>query len=180
MKTVGAALVALLLVACGGGSITDNGGIYQITAWTDNPDNCDAEGPSIAENQSETHFYIKDEAFFGEHFVTYNDCVELSDCEADYNDDDTIHLSDIGFDGGNDDDGLTGLGGFLVGDECSGTVKELLMTFDEAGNARLEMRSKMVENVPKDSDDFCDWDAAKEQAATKPCVALEVITGSPI
>jgi hypothetical protein len=171
----------MVSISCGGSDpLTESGGIYAITEWTDNPDNCDAEGPSILANQPETHFYIKDINFLGEHFVTYQDC-DLAECQMEYNDDETIYLGLVSFDGGNDEEGLTGATGVVggVAGECNGAVIEFLMTFDGAGDARLEKYTKSVENVPQD-DDGCSIDAAIELAKNEPCEALEVVTGSPL
>ena len=178
------ALFTLTAAACGGdddgGSSTALEGIYQLASWTHNPDSCDGEGPAALEESSYSHFFVKHESFFGDEFVTTVFCSEVDDCRAEAADDDTIHIGNFAFDGGDDQAGWTGQSFVLsIGDaSCSGPVFEALMTGEPGASVRIDEETKTVSGVPLDDMGECQDQVAYDQAADLPCEELTVVMGS--
>ena len=166
-------LLALFLFACDDGG-TAAEGIYEIASWTENVDSCDSEGASIAADEFDEFLYVTNSEFFGQEFVSVATCLDLETCRMDVADD-SINLSGFAFEDGSDSAGWSGSGYFISGsDTCSGEVfEDRLLVTDEG--VTIERRSKDVEGIPKDSDGFCDGDAAKKMAKSLPCTRLEVI-----
>jgi len=166
-------LLAVFLFACDDGG-TAASGIYQIASWTENVDGCDAEGASIAADNSDDFLYVKNSEFFGQEFVSVATCLDLDTCRTDAADD-TINLGGFAFEKGSDSDGWTSSGYFISGsDTCSGEVFEDRLLIADDG-VTIERRAKAVDGIPTDSDGFCDGDAAETMAKSLPCSRLEVI-----
>tara|TARA_R110002096_G_scaffold239101_1_gene430751 strand:+ start:121293 stop:121838 length:546 start_codon:yes stop_codon:yes gene_type:complete len=165
-------IFAVFLFACDGGG-TGAAGIYEIASWTENPDSCDSEGASVAENNSDTFLYVENAEFFGQEFVNVGMCPDLEACRSEASDD-TINLGGFAFEDGSDSKGWSSTGYFIGGDTCSGeTYADTLLITDEG--VTIERRATDVDGVPKDSDGFCDGDAAVEMAKSLPCSRLEVL-----
>ena len=177
MKTPGL-LACLLLISCGDDGGTALGGVYEISAWSENPDSCDVEGPSVLPHPfGTTHFYIKNESFFGESFVNVVGCEGVPDCQEQAKDI-SIDLSFFGnLASGNDDDGWRSDDSSCGG---GGTIDypELLMRQGGENQVVLEAQIKSLDDPPEDSDGFLDCEAGYAQVASLPCEKLEVITGS--
>lgn len=148
-------------------------GVYEIQSWTENTIDCASDGDDVIASKSDDHFYVKAENLFGQEFLNVVQCEGLAACSA-LAAEDTINLG-FGLDSGSDGAGWTGSGYSLGGSEsCSGEVRNNRLTETSAGVLRFEIRRTFVENVPLDSDEFCDSDAAIEMAAAQGCEGLEV------
>ena len=183
LTRVAAGLLTLTAVACGGdddGGSTALEGLYELASWTHNPDGCDSEGPADFEESSYTHFFVKYESFFGEEILTTVFCSQVDDCRADAADDDTIHIGNFAFDGGDDDAGWTGKSFLLsIGDaSCSGSVYEARMTGDPGASVRIDEETRTVSGVPLDDMGECQDQLAYDQAAGLPCEELTVVMGT--
>lgn len=172
-------LLSLVLISCGGG---DGGtaldGVYEITAWSENPDGCDAEGPSVLPHPfGTTHFYVKNESFVGRSFVNVVACTGLSGCQAEA----TETTFDLSFFGpmvsGNDDDGWRNDDSSCGG---GGTIEypERLMRSESEGILVLEAQIKTLDDPPRDDEDFLDCEAGYALVAPLPCEELVVVRGS--
>ena len=164
---------------CGG---DDDGtalaGIYQLSSWTHNPDGCDQEGPAAAEESFYSHFFVRQDSFFGVEFVSAVMCADLEECRTNAADTDTLFIGNFAFDGGDDDGGWTGNSSILqVGETCMGQVFESTLTGDAGSAARIERQTKSVSEVPLDEMQECDTEGAYQQAASLPCEELSVVTG---
>ncbi len=178
MKRI-ALVASLLLVGCGDdGNTTQFEGIYEISSWTENPDGCDVQGPSVLPHPfGTTHFYVQNESFFGESFVNVVGCEGIADCQQEAEE----LFFDLSFFGllprGNDEDGWTN-------DESScgggGSIEypELLMVQDGEGTLALEARIKSLMDPPRDNEDFLDCEAGYAEVASLPCEKLEFIQGT--
>ena len=166
------------LVGCGGLS-SDLEGIYEIGTWTQNPDACDVEGPSILEQQSQTLFYVRVENFLGQKFLNASLCDDLANCQSEAGSD-TINLNGWAFDGGDDSNGWTGATVFAGGSgtECTGQVTDHLMTSSGPDTVLIESRTRETLPFPVDSDGFCDTDQARAAAEGQPCITFEVVTAT--
>jgi hypothetical protein len=175
-------LALLCAVACGDEKSALQG-IYVIDTWTENPDSCASEGASILEDQSETHFLVKDVEFFGLDLLILSTCIDLATCQERAANDDEIFLG-FGFDSGSDSNGWRGsgaiVGGPVDGGDCSGEVSEFLLTDVGEDRVRMETEYIPVDGVPRDSEGFCSTDAAQEAAEGQPCERLEVLTGTRV
>jgi hypothetical protein len=180
MASYAYSMVALVLLAgCSDDAIaTDHAGIYSVTSWTQNEAGCDEPGSSIADGKN-AFFYVANQSFFGAEFIQAADCVDLSACRMEV-DDNTINLSGYAFEEGSDSDGWTGTGYILGGgaDSCSGNVFDDRLTIPADGEIQIERRSVFVENIPIDPDQGCDEEAAQKMAKTLPCSELETIRGT--
>jgi hypothetical protein len=172
-------LLSLLIVGCGGGSsLTELEGIYTITTWTDNTASCDAEGPSVLDQMTDTALFVKIENFLGQKFVNAVRCIDLVDCQAKAAED-TIFLDGYAFEKGSDEDGWTGSTIFASGiDTCQGSVTDHVMTAPADGALHFESKTRNSLPFDKDSEGFCNTDDAKAAAEGQPCVELEVITAT--
>jgi hypothetical protein len=154
-------------------------GVYEIQTWTENTTGCDSDGDSILEERSDDHFYLKAENLFGQEFLNLVLCEGLDTCLTTAAED-TINLG-FGLDSGSDGAGWTGSGYTLGGsDTCSGEVRNNSLVESEAGQLRFEIRRTFVEDVPLDSDGFCDSDAAIAAAESQGCEGLEVTTAMQV
>lgn len=183
MRPVLALAIPLLLAsACGGGD--DGGdtalaGIYELDAWTHNPDGCDLEGPAAPEQDQYSYVLVKHYSFLGEDFVSALTCADFAECRTKADDDDTIYVERFAFDGGGDADGWTGRSFFLsVGDTCEGPVFEHVMTGGPEDWLRIEEETRTVSGVPLDDTGDCDEEAAYSQAETVPCEELTVVSAT--
>ena len=182
MKTSIAILALVMVVGCGDDS-SELLGIYTLDSWTENDSGCGSEGPSVLEGSGMSHFYVKEISFFGQEFLNASLCPELPGCREDASDSELISLGlfSYAFESGSDSKGWTG-GGAIAGGggggECSGEVFDYLMTDEGDGMVRIAVEVREVSGFPRDSDDFCDTDAAREAAEGQPCDRLEVLTGT--
>jgi hypothetical protein len=174
-----AMLASIILLGCGGDeNRTSLEGVYEITAWTENPDSCDAEGPSVLPHPfGTTHFYVKNESFFGESFVNVVGCEGVANCQEEAVDT-TFDLSFFGplvtgsdEAGWRNDDSSCG-GGFSI------EYPELLMRPETEGLLFLEAQIKSLDDPPRDDEDFLDCEAGFAQVADLPCEKLEVVRGT--
>lgn len=166
------AVAALSLMACDG-ELSALEGVYEIQSWTENTTDCASDGESIIDTMSDDHFYVKAENLFGQEFLNVVHCEGLAACSAQAAED-TINLG-FGLDSGSDGAGWTGSGYTLGGSEsCSGEIRNNQLTESADGSLRFEIRRTFVEDVPLDSEGFCDSDAAIEMAASQGCEGLEV------
>ena len=178
MMKISGSLAFLLLLGCGDDGGTSLSGVYEINTWTENPDGCDTEGPSVLPHPfGTTHFYIKNESFFGQSFVNVVGCEGVADCQEQ-----AMDLSiDLSFFGnlasGNDDDGWRN-----DDSSCGGgstiDYPELLMSEVSEGQIVLEAQIKSLDDPPRDSEGFLDCEAGYAQVASLPCERFEVIQGS--
>lgn len=164
---------------CGDDGLTAWQGIYLLDDWTSNEASCDAEGPSILAQRSETALFVKEENIFGVEFVNVVLCTDVADCEAMLSED-TIFLGNgYAFESGSDGSGWTGRTVFASGfDECTGSVHDHEMTSPADGVVRIETRRREAQPFPVDEDGFCATEDAEEAAEGQPCVSLEVVTAS--
>lgn len=172
-RTILALTLALPLLGCAE-DLTALEGVYTIESWTENETGCDAPGPSILETKAEKAIYLKAVNFLGAEFINVVKCPDLETCRNEAADD-VIDLGGITFEKGSDSAGWSGLSDTLDG-SCTGDVFENLLLSADDGTLRVEQRGTAVENAPRDSDDFCDRDAAAELAAPLPCGRLEIFT----
>lgn len=167
--------LALPLLACSDDEpLTGLEGIYTITTWTENPQACDAEGPSVATSHDPL-VYLKAESFFGTDFVNIVSCADQAECESMARDEDTLHLGGFVFENGNDRDGWTSRSvvAFESGGMCNGFVSDDTMT--ATGQViRIEERTR---DVPAFTGE-CTDEAVEERAAALPCNELEIITAT--
>ncbi len=161
-------------------------GIYLIDTWTQNPDVCTAEGPSVLGSQ--TALYIKEETFPGlGSFVNVVDCTDLADCESMAGDEDTIHLGGWGFDQGGDESGWTNssvsaFDSFTVDGQCEATGTDTVMTSPAEGSIRIEARTTAEVLFPRpasvtDCFDLED-DVVAAELEGQPCAQFEVVTAT--
>ena len=180
MRATILAVIAASAIGCGGdGLSTDFEGTYTIATWTENSTSCDAEGPSIQAQQSDTAFYIEPASFFGQDFINGVRCTDLADCQM-MQADSTIYFNGWTFDDGSDAQGWTGATVFAgtSGSECTGQYIKHTLTGPAAGSVRIESRTQMTAPFPTDKDGFCDTKDAEVAAQGMPCVKLEVVTGT--
>ncbi len=172
-------LVILNLACCGGdGATTSFEGVYEISTWTENPDACDAEGPSVLPAPfGTTHFYVKNDSFFGQSFINVVGCDSVAECQEKAME----VFFDLSFFGplftGNDDDGWRNDDSSCGG---GGTIEypELLMRSDSEGAIVLEAQIKTLDDPPEDDEGFLDCEAGFAQVAPLPCEKLVVVRGS--
>jgi hypothetical protein len=176
MKTAGL-FACLLLISCGDDDGTALEGVYEISTWTENPDGCDVEGPSVLPHPfGTTHFYVKNDSFFGQSFVNVVGCEGVPDCQEEAKE---VRF-DLSFFGnlasGSDDAGWRNDDGSCGGGSID--YPELLMLEDGEGQIVLEAQIKSLDDPPRDSEGFLDCEAGYAQVASLPCERLEVIKGS--
>jgi len=172
------AAAALALSACDS-ELTALEGVYQIQSWTENTTDCASDGDSIIDTENDDHFYVKAENLFGQEFLNIVLCEGLAACSAQAAED-TINIG-FGLDSGSDGGGWSGSGYTLGGsDSCSGEIRDNRLTETSAGLLRFEIRRTFVENVPLDSEGFCDSDAATDMAASQGCEGLEVTSAMQV
>lgn len=179
MRFVGSVLVVSALW-CSAGCGDDESalqGIFAIERWTANPAGCDAEGPAAPEEAQYSHFFVRDDNFFGEQFLVAVTCSDLASCRTMAAETDTLFLGGFFFESGDDDAGWTGTNGYLGGDTCDGEVNATGLTGESGAAVTLRRESRTVTEVPKNGDGECDLDAAFAQAEDQPCERLEVVTG---
>ncbi|HET6612034.1 MAG TPA: hypothetical protein VFG83_08605 [Kofleriaceae bacterium] len=169
-------LLSLALAGCGGDDGSELEGIYTLASWTTNPDSCTEEGGPDIEADGYTHFFVRKDSFFGQSFIAAVMCADLEECRTKAADKDTLYIGQFTFDE-NGDGGWTGTSTFLFGEDCAGTVSTFVLTGDPGVSVRIDSKGRAVTNVPKDSDGFCDTDAAEAQAEGQPCDQLTVVTG---
>ena len=181
MKTL-CVLSLFLALACGDDQ-SKLVGVYVLDTWTENPDSCASEGASILADQGQTHLVVKQFDFFGLDILSASSCESLAECEEQLSSD-ALDLGGFNFEKGSDSKGWTGAtviaGGDPNGGDCSGQVRDFLMTATEAEAVEIQTEVRSVSGFPRDSDGFCDTDSAQEAAEDVPCEALEVLTASPV
>jgi hypothetical protein len=166
--------------ACSSG-LTDFEGIYTIESWQENPAGCDSPGDSVLESNLERAFYVKTETFFVK-FVNVVLCTDVAECAEMAGEDDTIFFGVV-FDDGSDSSGWQSHS-FFGGndpnqpDACAGTLQRHRLSSPTDGTVEIRTEEVEVSGVPRDSDGFCDLDAAAAAAEGQPCVGLEVVSGS--
>ncbi len=167
-------------MCCGGdeGVSTSLEGVYEINTWTENPDGCDAEGPSVLPNSfGTTHFYVKNENFFGQSYVGVVACDGVAACQVKAEE----VFIDLFFFGplvlGNDDEGWRNDDSSCGG---GGTIPypDLLMLPDGEDAVLLESRIKTLDDPPEDDEGFLDCEAGFAQVAALPCEKLVVVSGT--
>jgi len=170
--------LTIVLVGCGGGgSLTDNEGVYTLATWTDNTGSCDAEGPSVLDIQ-EPNVFIKNENFLGSVFVNVNPCPDLATCQAEASDDETIHIGNWAFETGSDSGGWASESAFAFSfdGECQATRLVATLTFS-GDSLRIEDR-RQEGTFPADANDECSDAEAETATVGQPCIGLEVVTAT--
>ncbi len=171
-------LAALVFPACDS-ELSALEGVYEVQTWTENETSCASDGDSIIDMEVDDHLYVKAENLFGQEFLNVVTCEGLADCSAQAAED-TIHLG-FGLDSGSDGNGWTGSGYTLGGSEtCSGQIRNNRLSETSDGLLRFEIRRTFVEDVPLDSEGFCDSDAAIESATGQGCESIEVISAMQV
>ena len=180
LKFSGGLMLAVLVLCAGCDSeITGWEGIYELQSWTDNQSGCDSEGMSILEMQSDDHFYVKAENLLGQEFLNVAFCEGLDACTA-LAAGDTINL-EYGLDQGGDQTGWIGSGYTLGGSTtCSGEVRHTRLVETAPSELHFEIRRTFVDNVPLDTEGFCDSDAALEMADAQGCEGIEQVTAMQV
>lgn len=181
MRHLGVVSLALALAACGGDGQSDFVGIWEPTAWTDNPTACDSPGTSVLEGRT-GFFAVLDQKFFGQRFLSAVSCDDLEECRGLFGDENTLHIGNYTFDRGSDDDGWKGTTTYAFADQddtCTGEVLAHTMR-DDGGALVIETIRTEVSGVPLDADGFCDTDEAEALAADAPCTGYEVVTMSRV
>lgn len=171
-------VLATLLIGCGSdGSAME--GIYALDTWSRNDGACDAEGPAV-NTQSQPVFFLKYEKFFGYGALNMRQCADLAECQAEYGEEDTIHLGGPSFDEGDDDSGWTGQSFFAFGSNgtCSGSVIDYRLDAVGSDGVRIEQRTRDTGDFPANAEGDCDEDDIVEAAEGMPCTELEVFTGT--
>jgi len=170
------ALTVSLGAACGGDFSSEFVGIYTLAEWTENSMGCDAPGDSVLSEQADKAAYVKVNDFFGVNFLSFQMCASVADCKAEAAEVD-VAFGGPSFETGDDAAGWTGqtVSAFSAGDDCEGTVTAHALA--RTGTDGLSVRSERRDaaSFPKDSDGFCDTDAAKSAAEGAPCVELTLI-----
>ena len=166
-----AATAALAAAATGCGQPYDDLlGVWQVTAHTDNPTGCDAEGPTVPDPP-----YIKfiEGEFFGQEYAEYVDCTDAGvTCEesggifgallyAEEIDGGVRASIFAASHGGDPDDCL-----------LSGTISDATVS---GGVLRIETRHRSQDSV---SGTACDSDDAKDRFSSLPCTGFEVLAGA--
>lgn len=164
----------MCLVGCG--SSSDLEGVFELASWTTNAESCASDGEPALEQQEYSHFFVREDDFFGLRLMNAVMCDSLTSCRMEAADEDTFFIGNFLFDQVTED-GWTGARGYLASADCSGVVFEAHMSGVDGESIRIEEHSKTVTDVARDSDGDCDFDAARAQAAPQPCEALTVVTG---
>jgi hypothetical protein len=181
MRIPTAALVALLVFpGCGGDDESALQGIYELASWTSNPDSCDVEGPPSFEASAYSHFFVRQDEFFGETFVSAVMCADLEECRTNAAETDTLFLGQFSFDEGSDDSGWTGwnASGIPSDDGCDAMVNLGRLTGEPGVSVTIRQEGRPVTGVPLDGEGDCDLDVAHERAEDASCEQLVVVTGS--
>jgi hypothetical protein len=174
------AAIAIAVVATAGcgddGPVTALEGMYELTSWTLNPDGCDQEGPAAEEEETFSHFYVKQEDTLGVRAVGVTLCESLGECrnyEANSDGSDVFML----FRDGDDESGWSTPASEVIGTtDCCGLVTGGRLTGVPATSVRIERETRSA-CVPLE-DNTCDLDGLVEQAASQPCEQLGVVQGS--
>jgi hypothetical protein len=169
-------VLAVLTCLFGCGSSSDLEGVFELASWTTNTADCTSEGTPAFEQQQYSHFFVRQDDFFGLRLMNAVMCDSLSTCRTEAADQDTFYIGNFLFDQV-DPDGWTGARGYLADADCSGVVFEAHLSGVEGESIRIEEHSKTVTDVARDADGDCDFDAARAQAAPQACEALTVVTG---
>lgn len=172
------AICVATAAGCGDDKLSELDGMYELDSWTDNPDSCDAEGPAALEEGNTSHFFVRNDEFFGQEFLAAVTCSDLQECRDMAAETDTLFLGGFLFDEGSDSSGWTGKSGFLGGENCDGEVQVATLTGEPGTAVTIERRSYVVTDVALDSEGECDFDDAYAQAESQPCATLEVVRGT--
>ena len=183
------ALTSITIVGCGGdddGDGVDVSGVYAIDSYQLNEAGCDTPGDTVETPNSLTHLLLYRQSFFGQSFYSIQsfDSEQAARDEWDeiLADPNTLNLSisELGFafdtTNGSSASGTTAVA-FSSGDACQGTVEVAdMMVVEDVLTVDNEITE--VSGFARDSDDFCDTDAAIAQAETTDCSGREVVTAT--
>lgn len=143
-------------------------GVWQVTAHTENPAGCDAEGPAVAEPP-----FIKfiEGEFFGQEFVERVDCTSATMCDEGGNLFGELYTESI--------DG--GLRSSIYASSGDSTACVLSGSRSDAtianGALRIETRRYASGTLTGVT---CEPETAEAMLTTLPCVELEVMTGTKV
>jgi hypothetical protein len=170
--------LVVALAACGPSTALE--GIYELSSWTNNPSDCAAPGSPAFEEGLYSHFFVRGDRFFGTFFINAVMCEGLDACRANASDRDTLFIGDFLFDEEGDDGDWVGARGSLSNDgaRCSGRLRLARITGEPGASVLISEESKTVSDIPVDSREECDFDAARVGAASHPCESLTLVTGA--
>jgi len=186
-------LPVALAVALGGLGCDDDGGggpsavrssfqgIWSITAWSRNPDGCDAPGESILESERDRFMLVQGCTFSfpglsSGSYLQAVGCESAEACEEERCGDNEISFGGWSFEGGDDDAGWRGdaSSAYASGgaETCEGEARTFVLRREGDGLV-LEERATRVTGLARDAEGHCDTDAARQAASGQPCSELE-------
>lgn len=195
-------VLAMNLVACGdsdekssstgeGGvsdaAVTSFEGLYALSAYTENPTACDAEGPSTFASKTEQRFVLVGGSVFGQKYLQLASCDESSCAETvsairgtdffspEYS---LILSEEVGPDALS---GFLAMSGFLTDGAC--TEREYVRhELTRTGDAvRVESQTiPLADEPPEDGVCWARPAQQRDEADGRPCASLETFAGSKI
>ncbi len=189
---------ALSLVACGedekGSEGADGGvsdaviasfeGVYALTAYTENPTSCDAEGPSTLASKTDQDFVLVGASVLGQKYL------QLASCEPAACADTVSAIRDAGFfspeyslilseEVGPDAlSGFLAMSGFLTDGSCTEREYETHALTRMGDVVHVESRLiPLADEPPEDGVCWARPEQQREEAEGRPCAALETISG---
>lgn len=142
-------------------------GMWQVTAHTENPAGCEAEGPAVTDPP---FIRFAEGSFFGQDYFEYVACRDAAgaDCDPSAGLFTLLYAEPVA---GGMRAAIYAASG--SSDDCllAATISDAVVT---AGALRIETRRRHQDGV---TDSACDADDAEARAATLPCTELEVLVG---
>ncbi|MFK7826442.1 MAG: hypothetical protein AB8G05_20010 [Oligoflexales bacterium] len=187
--------LCFLTTACGGSDSSETSssslqntnlkGIYTISSYTKNSDNCTTEGNSILTENSPSLTFLEAFSAFGIQYLQVISCESVEECKTvatKLKNGETAGITLIysfTFEAGNDSVGYSGISvstGFSRNDQCEDAKSSELKlnSDDESASITIRKESKISESYPLDSDGFCTSDGAKAATEGLECSELEV------
>ena len=170
------------LSACGSGGAAGTEGVYQVETWTDNQNDCAAEGPSVLTQHNETIFYLELGSLLGTDFLGGTFCADVAACQA-LAAEDTYHATLLlNFNEGNDADGWMChcfmSGANVVNGVCNdANLWETSLDLNPDHSLRIERRVLSLSGFPADNG-RCTIDGAIQVASSGTCTSREVLNAS--
>lgn len=160
-------------------------GIYTISSYTRNSNDCMGEGDSILSENSPGFAFIDSFSIFGIQYLQVTSCESVEDCKdisAKIKNGDNVGVSYVysfTFETGNDTDGYSGTSistGFSRNAQCEEAKSSdlSLNSEDDASSIIIRKETKISDPFPTDADGFCTSDGAKAATESVECSQLEV------
>lgn len=154
-------ITSSILLGCGGsggGSSTPEpfAGVYEVTSYTKNETNCDAEGAAVTDGDSHFRLVLGSAAFPGGTGLLYQTCASASDCSGDSYQGNWYFPEKAG-------DQWQGRAYASAGGSstsCSMTDTEGVATLDADGVLTMRVEVYRSGSLPIEAADDCDIDSA--------------------